>query len=75
VLRYVEMVVLLRQRLVLEDNVQSVNNAGNVTQDRQQDVDEEVGTATTLKENSKRGEDDREYDLANIASSEVGHCD
>ena len=31
------------------ENVQSVNDSGNVTKNRQEDVDEEVSTATTLK--------------------------
>jgi hypothetical protein len=35
-------------------NVQCVDDARNVTQNRQQDVDEEVGAAATLEEDTKR---------------------
>lgn len=44
-----------------------MNNARNVTKDRQEDVDQEVGTAATLKEDSERRENDGKDDLANIA--------
>lgn len=44
-----------------------MNDAGNVTKDGQQNVDEEIGTATTLKEDTKRREDDGKDDLADIA--------
>lgn len=40
----------------------------NVTQDRQQDVDEKVGIATTLEEYTQRREDNGENDLDDIAS-------
>lgn len=32
--------------------VQSVDDSGNVTQDREQDVDEEISSASSLKEDS-----------------------
>jgi len=38
--------------LEFENNVQSVDDTGNITKDSQQDVDEEVGIATTLKEDA-----------------------
>jgi hypothetical protein len=44
--------------LVLENDVQGVNDTGNVTQNGQQDVDPEVCRATSFKEYSKRGEED-----------------
>jgi len=56
--------------LVFQDDVQSVNNARNVTQDCQQDVDEQVCTATTLKENTQRWQKDSKDDLADVACSE-----
>lgn len=34
--------------LVFQDDVQSVDDTRNVAQDRQEDVDEEVGIATAL---------------------------
>jgi len=43
-----------------------VNDSGNITQDGQEDVDEEVGIASTLKENTKRREEDGEDDLDDI---------
>jgi len=52
--------------LILENDVQGVNDTGNVTQDGQEDVNEEVGIASTLKENTKRREEDGEDDLDNI---------
>ena len=64
---------LLGPPLELEYNVQSVDDTRNVTQDSQQDVDEEVGIAATLEEDTKRWEDDGEEDLADIACSER-HC-
>jgi len=50
-----------------------VNDAGNIAQDCQQDVDQQVSTATSLKEDTKRWEEDGKNDLADIASSE-SHC-
>lgn len=40
--------------------------AGNVTQDGQEDVDEEVAVATLLEEDTQWGEDDGKQDLADI---------
>lgn len=39
----------------------------NVTKDGQQDVDEEVGSAAALEEDTDRWEDDGKEDLANVA--------
>jgi len=39
----------------------------NVTEDGQQDVDEEVGVATALEEDTQRWEDDGKKDLADVA--------
>ena len=49
-----------------------MNNARDVAQNCQEDVDEEVGIATTLEEDTKRWEDDGEDDLADIAISPKG---
>lgn len=80
--------------LVLEDDVQGMNDSGNVSQLRrisshlyhtgitaastagtthncQQDVDQEVGTTTSLKEDSKRRKHDGEDDLADVSRQEV----
>jgi len=61
--------------LILEDDVQGVNDAGNVTKDCQQDVDEEVSTTSALEEDTKRWEDDGENDLADVACGEGHFCD
>jgi hypothetical protein len=52
-----------------EVSLQSVDDTGNVSEDGQQDVDEEVGIATALKEDTQRREDDGKDDLADIAGS------
>jgi hypothetical protein len=71
---YREWCFVIARRLKLEDNVQRVDDAGNVTQNRQQDVDEEVGIASTLEEHTQRREDNGEDDLDDVASGE-GHVE
>jgi hypothetical protein len=56
--------------LKLQDDVESVDDTGNVAENGQQDVDEEVGVAATLKEDTKRGQDHGEDDLADVAGGE-----
>jgi len=58
------------RRLVFQDDIQSMDDSGNVTQDRQEDVDEEISTTSALKEDTKRWEDDGENDLADITGCE-----
>jgi hypothetical protein len=41
-----------------------------LTQDGEEDVDEEIGAATTLEEDTHGREDDGKDDLADIASGE-----
>ena len=60
----------MRKGLVLQNDVQSVDDTGNVTQDGKEDVNEEVGTAATLEEDTHGREDDGKEDLADVASSE-----
>ena len=48
-------------------DVQSVDDAWNVTQNRQEDVDEKVSAAATLKEYTKWWEQDGEDDLDDVA--------
>ena len=43
------------------------HNAGDPTKDGHQNADEEVGAATTLKEDTERGKDEGEDDLADVA--------
>ena len=49
-----------------------MDDARNVAQNCQEDVDEEVGIATALEEDTKRWEDDGENNLADIAISPKG---
>jgi len=56
--------------LILEDDVQSVDDTGNVTQDGEENVDAEVGTAAALKEDTDGREDDGKDDLADVAGGE-----
>lgn len=51
-------------------NVQSVNDTGDITQDGQTDVDEEISSASTFEEHSQRRQDDGEEDLADIPIEE-----
>ena len=48
-------------------NIQCVDDAGNVAQDCEQDVDEQVRAASALEEDTERWEDDGEDDLDDIA--------
>lgn len=48
-----------------------MNDARNVTQNRQQNVDEEVAAAATLEEDTKRWEDDGEDDLEDVAGGKL----
>jgi hypothetical protein len=48
------------------DHVQGVDNTGDPTQDGQTDVDQEVSTTSALQEDTQRGQDDGEDDLADI---------
>jgi hypothetical protein len=49
-----------------------VDDTRDITQNRQQDVDEEIGIATSLEEDTKGWEDDGKDDLADVAV--VGPC-
>lgn len=54
----------------MRQNIQSVNDSWNVTQDGQQDVDEEVGIASALEEDTERWQHDGEDDLDDVACGE-----
>lgn len=47
-----------------------MDDTGNVTQDRQQDVDEQVSTASSLKEDTDGGQEDGKNDLEDVTSGE-----
>ena len=48
------------------EDLQGMDDTRDITQYGQEDVDQKVGIATALKEDTKGGKDDGEYDLANI---------
>lgn len=45
-----------------------------LTQDGEEDVDEEIGAATTLEEDTHGREDDGKDDLADIAVEDISIC-
>lgn len=49
-----------------------MDDTGNVTENGEQDVDEEISIAASLEENSERREDDGKDDLANVTDEEGG---
>lgn len=51
-------------------HVQRVDDAGNVTENGQQDGDDEVGAAAALEEDTQRRQDDGEDDLDDVAAQE-----
>jgi hypothetical protein len=54
-------------RLILQNDVQSVDDTREVTEDGEQDVDEEVSSAAALEEDTQRRKEDGKEDLADIA--------
>lgn len=56
--------------LILENDVQSVDDTGNVTKDGQADVDAEVSTTATLQKDTDGRKDDGKEDFANVAGGE-----
>jgi hypothetical protein len=49
-------------------DVQSVDDSRDVTEDREQDVDEQIGAAAALEEDAEGREEDGEDDLADVAA-------
>lgn len=58
--------------LILENDVNSVDDTRDVTQNRQANVDEKVGATASLKEHSQRREENGENKLADIRRGQ-GH--
>lgn len=52
--------------LILQDDVQSVNDTRNVTQNCQQDVDPEINSTSSLQEDTKWWDEDGKEDLDDI---------
>lgn len=57
-------IILGKHRLA--GNIHCMDDTRNPTKNGQTDVDEEISTASCLKEHSKRGEDEGENKLANV---------
>jgi len=53
--------------LILQNDVQGVDDTGQVAQDGEQDVDQQVGAAAALEEDTERRQDDGKDDLADVA--------
>jgi hypothetical protein len=49
--------------LIFQDNVEGMDDSGNVAKNCEQDIDEEVCSATALEEHSKRRQEDGEENL------------
>jgi len=45
-----------------------MNDTWYVTKDREDDVDEEIGIAATLQEDTQRRQEDRKNDFADVAA-------
>jgi len=50
-----------------------VDDSGDITKNCQEDVDQQIGAAATLEENTERRQDDGQNDLADVACGE-SHC-
>lgn len=48
-----------------------MNDTRDITQDGEQDVDEQVGAATTLEEDTQRWQENGKDDLANVAVGSI----
>jgi hypothetical protein len=59
-----------RVRSILQYDVERVDDAGDITQDREEDVDEEVGIAAAFQEDTEGWDEDGEDDLDDVASRE-----
>jgi len=52
--------------LVLQNNVQCVNDSGDVAQDSKENVDQQVSTAASLEEDAQGRQNDGNENLANV---------
>lgn len=53
--------------LVVRGDLQSVDDTGDITQDGEKDVDEEVTSTSTFEEDTQRWEDDGNDDFADVS--------
>lgn len=52
-------------------SIHGVNDTRNPTQDGQTDVDEEVGAASALQEDTQRGQDEGQDELADVTEGNI----
>lgn len=64
----------LRMLLILQNNIEGVDNAGDVTKNGQQNVDKKIRAAAALEKDTQRREDDGEEDFEDVGCSE-DHCE
>ena len=55
---------------IFQNDVESVDDTRDITQDCEEDVDQEISSATSLEEDTNWWEDDGKKDLADIACGE-----
>jgi len=55
---------------IFQNDVQGMDDTRNVTQDRQQNVDQDISTTSSLQEDTDGWEDDGEDDLNDVACGE-----
>lgn len=60
--------------LVFQNDVEGVEDTGNITKDGQENVEAQITAASLFQKDTKRGEEDGKNDFANVASCE-GHVD
>jgi len=60
----------MMMRLIFADDVEGVDDAGNVTKDGQENVDQKITTAAALEEDTEGREEDGEDDLADVGTGE-----
>ncbi|KZT67690.1 hypothetical protein DAEQUDRAFT_728687 [Daedalea quercina L-15889] len=58
---------------IFQDDIECMNDTWDVTQARQNDIDEQVGAATSLEEDANWRKDDSKKDLADVRAGER-HC-
>lgn len=63
-----------RPRLVLQDDVESMDDTRDVSKTSEGDVDEEVASTALLKHHSQRGEDDGKDELKDIGAGKSHVC-
>ena len=62
----------LRHSLILEDNVEGVDDTGNVTEERETNVDQQVAAAAAFEQHTERWQKDRGNELENVGAGK-GH--